>query len=122
MLEKRNALSLRRTIFVVDDARPSFRCRVSSNIGSVTLTEGVLQENTGLGLEVVDFQQVVASTGDDGGGNSLDLVAPGDKVRRNFDIMPKLSQNGPALSMNFPEFFLESDSSLSAESPQTLAE
>ena len=87
---RRYASSLRRTFFLVDDARPPSRCRISSNIGSVTLTEGVLQENTGLGLEVVDCQQVVTSAGDDGGDTSLGLMAPGDEVRRNFGAMPGL--------------------------------
>lgn len=60
----------------------------------MTLTEGVLQENSGHGFEVVDCQHV-NSTGSDSEDPSLDLMAPGNEVRRNLAIIYKLLAERP---------------------------
>lgn len=66
----------------------------------MTVTEGILQENNGLGLEVVDCQQVATSTGDGGGDISLDLMAPSDEVRRNFNVLHTFTERFGSINEN----------------------
>lgn len=62
------------------------RRSLRSNTGSVTLTDGSLQQSTDLGLKVVDCMNAISSAGNAGAAASLDLMAPGDDVRwENFD-------------------------------------
>lgn len=51
----------------------------------MTLTEGILQEDNGLGFEVIDCQQTETSSGN--GDALLDVMAPGDEVRLNLAAM-----------------------------------
>lgn len=54
----------------------------NSNTGSVTLTGVIVQEETSLGLEIVNCQDVMSAAGDSSGDTSLELLAPGDEVRQ----------------------------------------
>ncbi len=53
-----------------------------SNTGSVTLTGGIVEEETGLGLEIVDCQDIMSAAGNSSVATSLELLAPGDEVRQ----------------------------------------
>ena len=58
------------------------RGHIFSNTGSVTLASGILQQESGLGLEIVDCRDAVTAAGDRSEDASLDALAPGNEVRR----------------------------------------